>query len=272
MVANRYTIRRETGRGGMASVFLAEDHKHEREVAIKFLLPELSAAIGAERFTREIKLVARLQHPHILPLYDSGEADGTLFFVMPYVEGESLRERLTRAGPLRLDETTRIVRQIADALDYAHGRDVVHRDLKPENILLAGGQALLADFGVARAAHAPDGGATLTSVGMTLGTPAYMSPEQAAGERTLDAHLAVVPTRPCVLRLRCHHVNARTRFGESMREICRVRSDTAASAVADAVRRVERDERDVRPATHVRAGSRAPARAPYRKSAGSPRA
>jgi TolB-like protein/tetratricopeptide (TPR) repeat protein/tRNA A-37 threonylcarbamoyl transferase component Bud32 len=187
MLANRYTIGREIGRGGMASVFLAEDHKHERQVAIKFLLPELSAAIGAERFTREIKLVARLQHPHILPLYDSGEADGTLFFVMPYVEGESLRERLTRAGPLRLDETARIVRQIADALDYAHGRDVVHRDLKPENILLAGGQALLADFGVARAAALPGSNETLTSVGMTLGTPAYMSPEQAAGERTLDA-------------------------------------------------------------------------------------
>jgi serine/threonine-protein kinase len=184
-LSQRYTIVREIGRGGMASVFLADDPKHGRQVAVKVLLPELSAAIGAERFAREIRLVARLQHPHILPLYDSGEADGLLFFVMPYVEGESLRQRLMRSGPLSLAETTGIVRQIADALDYAHAHDVIHRDLKPENILVSGGQALLADFGVARSGS-DVGGGTLTGVGVTLGTPAYMSPEQATGERGID--------------------------------------------------------------------------------------
>ena len=136
----------------MATVYLAEDQKHGRQVAVKVLEQELSAAIGADRFAREITLVARLQHPHILPLYDSGDADGALFFVMPYVEGESLRDRLTREGSLSLAETAGIIRQIGDALDYAHARGVVHRDIKPENILISAGQALLADFGVARAA------------------------------------------------------------------------------------------------------------------------
>jgi serine/threonine-protein kinase len=185
ILAERYELVREVGRGGMATVYLAEDHKHGRQVAVKVLERELSAAIGADRFAREIKLVARLQHPHILPLYDSGEADGALFFVMPYVEGESLRDRLTRQGSLSLAETAGIIRQIGDALDYAHARGVVHRDIKPENVLISTGQALLADFGVARAA-AKDGLQTLTAVGTTLGTPAYMSPEQASGERNLD--------------------------------------------------------------------------------------
>jgi TolB-like protein/tRNA A-37 threonylcarbamoyl transferase component Bud32 len=183
---DRYELVREVGRGGMASVFLAADRKHERRVAIKVLLPELAATLGAERFLREVRVVAGLQHPHILPLYDSGEADGFLYFVMPFVEGESLRERLQRGRALTLDECTRILRQIADALDYAHGRGVVHRDLKPENVLLVDGQALLADFGVAREAVGHRDADTLTAVGVTLGTPAYMSPEQAAGERTVD--------------------------------------------------------------------------------------
>jgi serine/threonine-protein kinase len=185
ILAERYQLIREVGRGGMATVYLAEDQKHGRQVAVKVLERELSAAIGADRFAREIKLVARLQHPHILPLYDSGDADGALFFVMPYVEGESLRDRLTRQGSLSLAETTGIIRQIGDALDYAHARGVVHRDIKPENILISASQALLADFGVARAA-ASDGLQTLTAVGTTLGTPAYMSPEQASGERNVD--------------------------------------------------------------------------------------
>ena len=185
ILAERYELIREVGRGGMAIVYLAEDQKHGRQVAVKVLEQELSAAIGADRFAREIKLVARLQHPHILPLYDSGDADGALFFVMPYVEGESLRDRLTREGSLSLAETAGIIRQIGDALDYAHARGVVHRDIKPENILISAGQALLADFGIARAA-ARDNLGTLTAFGTTLGTPAYMSPEQASGEPNID--------------------------------------------------------------------------------------
>ncbi|MEO7358914.1 MAG: serine/threonine-protein kinase, partial [Gemmatimonadaceae bacterium] len=180
-VTSRYVIRREIGRGGMATVYLADDVQHDREVAIKVLHSELSAAIGATRFSREIRTVARLQHPHILPLFDSGEANGTLFFVMPFVSGESLRDLIAREQALSLEATAAIVRQVGDALDYAHAQGVVHRDIKPENILLSQGQALLADFGVARvsANAAPD---TLTAIGMALGTPAYMSPEQASGD------------------------------------------------------------------------------------------
>ncbi len=184
-LSERYAVRRELGRGGMAVVYLADDLRHDRPVAIKVLLPELAAAIGADRFEREIRTVARLQHPHILPLFDSGGDGDSLFFVMPFVDGESLRDRLQREGALALDTTAAIVRQIGDALDYAHARGVVHRDVKPENILLSGGQALLADFGIARApARRVD--ETLTSAGTTLGTPAYMSPEQAAGDQDLD--------------------------------------------------------------------------------------
>ena len=169
----------------MAVVYLADDLRHDRLVAVKVLLPKLAAAIGADRFAREIRTVARLQHPHILPLFDSGGEGETLFFVMPFVDGESLRDRLRREGALSLDAVAAIVRQIGDALDYAHAQGVVHRDVKPENILLAGGQALLADFGVARA-PARQVDETLTSIGTTLGTPAYMSPEQASGDRDLD--------------------------------------------------------------------------------------
>jgi eukaryotic-like serine/threonine-protein kinase len=185
VLGERYQLIREVGRGGMATVYLAEDRKHGRQVAVKVLEPELSAAIGADRFAREIQMVARLQHPHILPLYDSGNEHGTLFFVMPYVEGESLRDRLKRDGSLSLSETAGIIRQIGDALDYAHARGVVHRDIKPENILVSAGQSLLADFGVARAAT-KDGLGTLTVAGTTLGTPLYMSPEQASGEPNVD--------------------------------------------------------------------------------------
>src|SRR5690349_4086351 len=176
-LGDRYAIERELGRGGMATVYLAHDRKHDRPVAVKVLPPALASALGTERFLREIRVVARLQHPHILPLFDSGEAAGLPYFVMPYVEGESLRARLEREGALALDDAAALARQLADALDYAHARGVVHRDLKPENVLLAGGQALLADFGVARAAAEADGGGgTLTAAGVTLGTPAYMSP------------------------------------------------------------------------------------------------
>ncbi len=163
----------------MATVYLAQDLKHHRKVAVKVLRPELAAALGPERFLREITTTAQLNHPHILPLHDSGEADGFLFYVMPYVEGESLRDRLNRETQLPIDDALEIAKEVADALGYAHGRDVVHRDIKPENILLSGGHAVVADFGIARAVSAA-GGEELTRTGMAVGTPLYMSPEQAA--------------------------------------------------------------------------------------------
>ena len=184
-LADRYRIERPLGRGGMATVFLAEDLKHHRRVAIKVLDPEVAAAIGPERFLREIETIARLTHPHILPLHDSGAADGLLFYVMPYVEGESLRERLAREKQLPVDDALRVAREVADALSYAHSQGVVHRDVKPENILLESGHAVVADFGIARAVAAA-GADKLTATGIAVGTPAYMSPEQAAGSRDLD--------------------------------------------------------------------------------------
>jgi tetratricopeptide (TPR) repeat protein len=180
-LADRYAIEHELGAGGMATVYLAEDLKHQRDVAIKVLRPELAAALGHERFLREITTTAALHHPHILGLYDSGEADGFLYYVMPYVEGESLRERLDRERQLAVDDALRIGREVADALSYAHQRGVIHRDIKPENILLESGHAQVADFGIARAVSAA-GGEKLTQTGMVVGTPLYMSPEQAAGD------------------------------------------------------------------------------------------
>jgi len=184
-LADRYRLERELGAGGMATVYLAQDLKHDRKVAIKVLRPELAAALGHERFLREITTTAGLRHPHILPLYDSGEADGFLYYAMPFVEGESLRDRLNREKQLPLDDAAQIAREVADALSYAHGRGVVHRDIKPENILLESGHAVVADFGIARAVSVA-GQSSLTQVGMAIGTPAYMSPEQAAGEQNLD--------------------------------------------------------------------------------------
>jgi eukaryotic-like serine/threonine-protein kinase len=185
-LSDRYRLERELGQGGMAIVYLAEDLRHGRKVAIKVLHPELSAVLGGERFLGEIKVTANLQHPHILGLIDSGEADGLLYYVMPYVAGESLRARLVRERQLPVEEALRLSREVASALDYAHRQGVVHRDIKPENILLQDGSALVADFGIALAVHQA-GGNRMTQTGMSLGTPAYMSPEQAMGEREIGA-------------------------------------------------------------------------------------
>ncbi len=185
-LADRYRLEREVGQGGMATVYLAHDPRHDRPVAIKLFRPELSAVLGADRFLNEIKVTAHLQHPHILPLYDSGSADGLLYYVMPFVEGESLRQRMARERQLPIEEAVRLTREVADALDYAHRHGVIHRDIKPENILLHEGRVLVADFGIALAVQAA-GGTRLTQTGLSLGTPGYMSPEQATGDRELDA-------------------------------------------------------------------------------------
>src|SRR5512144_1798572 len=184
-LSHSYAIDRELGKGGMATVYLAQDTKHDRVVALKVLHPDLAATLGPDRFLREIKLAARLNHPHILPLFDSGQADGFLYYVMPYVEGESLRERLDRDHQIPIEEAVHHGRSIASALDYAHRQGVVHRDIKPENVMLYEGEAMVMDFGIAKAVSSA-GTETLTQTGMMIGTPAYVSPEQAAGETNLD--------------------------------------------------------------------------------------
>ena len=185
-LADRYRLERELGAGGMATVYLAQDLRHDREVAIKVLHPDLAAALGGERFVAEIKTTAKLTHPHILPLLDSGSADGFLYYAMPVMTGETLRSRLQRERQLPIPEAVRLAKEVASALDYAHRHGVIHRDIKPENILLHEGQALVADFGIALAVQSA-GGARMTQTGLSLGTPQYMSPEQAMGERTVDA-------------------------------------------------------------------------------------
>ncbi|MBI2614096.1 MAG: serine/threonine protein kinase, partial [Gemmatimonadetes bacterium] len=186
MLAERYAILRELGHGGMATVYLAEDLKHHRQVAIKVLHPDVAPASGSERFLREIEIAARLTYPHILAMHESGEADGFLYYVMPLVEGESLRERLARERELPVRDAVQILREIADALAYAHQHGVIHRDIKPDNVMLTSRHALVMDFGVAKAVSAATGVMTLTTAGLSIGTPAYMAPEQATADPHTD--------------------------------------------------------------------------------------
>ena len=282
-LADRYRIERELGAGGMATVYVAHDLKHDRDVALKVLRPELAAVIGAERFLAEIKTTAALQHPHILALFDSGQADGFLFYVMPLIEGESLRDRLVREHQLAVDDAVRLAKEIASALDYAHRHGVIHRDIKPENILLHDGSALVADFGIALAvSHA--GGNRMTETGLSLGTPGYMSPEQATGERTINARSDVY-SLGCLL-----YENARRHAAAHRRHNAggdRGRRDQG----ADAARRASQDRsaprgsgraqgaRETRPPTasrppsnsRRRCRSRPPARSLRRSSASFPR-
>ncbi|MBI2401370.1 MAG: serine/threonine protein kinase, partial [Gemmatimonadetes bacterium] len=196
-LADRYRIERELGHGGMGLVFLAEDLKHGRKVALKVLRPEVGQSLGGDRFLREIRITAQLNHPNILTLIDSGEADGFTYYVLPYVEGESLRDRLDREKQLPLEDALRITRDVADALSYAHSLGVIHRDIKPENILFEAGHAVVADFGIAKAIS-DAGGEKLTESGLAVGTPAYMSPEQASGAGDVDARSDVY-SLACVL-------------------------------------------------------------------------
>jgi serine/threonine-protein kinase len=185
-LADRYRLEREIGSGGMATVYLAEDLRHHRQVAVKVFRPELAATLGSERFFREIEVAARLQHPHILPLHDSGEAGGFLYYVMPFVPGESLRERLAQHGELPIHDAVRILCEVVDALAYAHSMGVVHRDIKPDNVMLSGRHALVTDFGIAKAVSEATGRQALTTAGVALGTPSYMAPEQAVADPHLD--------------------------------------------------------------------------------------
>ena len=205
-LADRYTIEKEIGSGGMAIVYLAEDLKHRRKVAVKVLRPELAATLGPDRFLREIEIAAGLQHPHILPLYDSGHSAGFLYYVMPFVEGQSLRARLNREGALPVAEAARILRDVADALAHAHERKVVHRDIKPDNVLMSGRHAMVTDFGVAKAVSEASGRHNLTTAGVALGTPAYMAPEQAAAEPNLDHRVDVYALGAMAYELLTGHV------------------------------------------------------------------
>ena len=184
-LASRYAIEHELGQGGMATVYLARDLKHRRNVALKVLKPEL-AAFGPERFLQEIEIAANIAHPHVLPVYDSGKAEGFVYYVMPYMEGGSLEDRLQREGEFPIPEATRVLRDVADALAAAHAHDVVHRDVKPHNVMFSRGHALVADFGIAKALTDATNKGALTTAGVSLGTPRYMSPEQAAGDPNID--------------------------------------------------------------------------------------
>jgi serine/threonine-protein kinase len=214
ILTDRYRIERQLGAGGMATVYLAHDLKLGREVALKVLRPELGAVLGNERFLAEVKITARLDHPHILTLIDSGSAGGLLYYVLPYVRGESLRDLLNREQQLSLEQALAITKQVGSALDYAHRKGVVHRDIKPENILLQEGEAMLADFGIALAVQ-ESGGSRLTETGLSLGTPHYMSPEQATGDRNVDARATSIRWRRCSSK--CWSASRRSRARRSRR-------------------------------------------------------
>jgi serine/threonine-protein kinase len=185
-LTGRYSIERELGQGGMATVYLAHDERHGRKVAVKVLRPELAVALGAERFLREIQIAANLTHPHIVPLHDSGEANELLYYVMAYIEGETLGERIRREGALPVEEAVQILREVTDALGFAHSRGVVHRDMKPDNVMLTERHALVTDFGVAKAVSGATAAEGITTAGVAVGTPAYMAPEQASADPHVD--------------------------------------------------------------------------------------
>ena len=229
-LADRYRIVRELGAGGMATVYLAEDLKHHRQVALKVLRDDLTASLGKERFLREVSIAAGLTHPHILPLHDSGEAAGHLFYVMPYVDGPSLRQKLQRAGELPIADAVRVLRDVADAMAHAHKRGVVHRDLKPENVMLTERHAMVTDFGVAKALTEATGRQTLTTAGVALGTPAYMSPEQATADPHMDHRSDVYSFGVLAYEL----LTGRTPFsGGSPQEMLAAHVTTAASPVTN---------------------------------------
>ena len=248
VLSDRYVIEKELGHGGMAVVFLARDLRHERHVAIKVFRSDLGDASGAERFQREIRLLARLQHPHILPLYDSGTTGETSYFVSPFVSGETLRERLKREHQLPIDDAVRLTIEVADALEFAHAHDVIHRDIKPENILQHDGHAVVADFGIARAMRRTVGEWT-TAAGMMVGSPAYMSPEQASGEHELDGR-ADIYSLACVLYEmlaghppftgRSAHMIIVARLSGTARPVHEVRSDVPARLSAVVSKALER--------------------------------
>jgi serine/threonine-protein kinase len=252
VLSDRYVIERELGHGGMAVVFLARDVRHDRPVAIKVFRSDVGDAQGAERFQREIRLLARLQHPHILPLYDSGTTGETSYFVSPFVEGESLRGRMKRESQLPVDEAARLAIEVADALDFAHTKGVIHRDIKPENILLHDGHAVVADFGVARLMRRV-GGEWTTGVGMTVGSPAYMSPEQASGEREIDGR-ADVYSLACVLyemlvgeppfTARSAHMIIAAKLSGVARSVRGVRREVPAALAAVLAKALERSPTD----------------------------
>src|SRR5690242_19385718 len=243
-LSDRYVIQRELGSGGMAIVYLAHDRKLDREVGLKVLRPELGAVLGAERFLTEIKISARLDHPHILTLIDSGEANGLLYYVLPFVRGESLRDKLDREHQLSIDEALTITKQVASALDYAHRQGLVHRDIKPENILLQEGEAMLADFGIALAVKEA-GGNRLTQTGLSLGTPQYMSPEQATGDRGVDVRSDVYSLASVLYEMLAGEPpvtggSAQAMIAKLMTEKpthVRVLSDTVPQCVEDAITR-----------------------------------
>ena len=268
-LSGRYTIERELGRGGMPRVYLARDVRHDRQVAIKVFESGIAHA-GAERFLLEIRTAARLTHPHVLGVHDSGEADGLLYYVMPYVEGETLRARLTREGALPLPDVARLVRELADALAYAHGQGVMHRDLKPENVLISGGHAVVADFGIAKAiaAAASDGTAPdrgLTSAGVALGTPAYMAPEQAVADVAIDHRADLYALGVIAYEAARGNPSVRCSVGPS------VRGGASYGGAATARRPQDRGATELDRADHAahRQGSR---RTPAERRGGTPRA